>query len=497
MTTLHGTLRPWSEEELGRIHTASLRLLETTGVYIAADEVLDALEATDARVDRDSGTVRFPSDTVQHRLDNAPGCWDRAPLQPGTFSVSADCGSPAVWDYGLGGARPVRPADLVDVPRLVQALPHIDGAGCLVVSDEIPDKLIDAICCRNRMIHCTKRGGGGLGRFPSLAFGQTIDGFDLLYDVLAAAEGTKRLGPDNDLSFFMGASSPLRWGRHELLIARHVIQRGQVVGIGGNCISGIQSPITPAANIMIDHSERLSGMCIVTAIDPEARFYFCNHTYALDMRSGDVASGSPEQTLLALLGKRLLEHLGLNLVTSHPVLDVGSHIPDAQAGAEKMMYMLLTALGGARSIGGAGQLKEILSCEQLVIDNEIAGYVKHLLRGAEINDDTLALDVVAETGIGGSFLDSEPTLRFLRECYHDPQVFYRKRMSEWQREGAGDVARRAHEKVEAVLSSETPVFLDEDRIAAMDEVIEEARQRFAPEWDASAFLPRPGEPTAK
>ncbi len=493
-TPLHGSLHPWQPSELDAIHQASLKLLAVTGVHVASDEVLEILETTDAKVDRSSKTVRFPADMVQDRLRHAPGCWDREPATIGQFSVTADCGSATIWDYKLSRARPTEPRDMVDLPRLVQSLPHIDGAGSLVASNDIPGRLRDIIIIRNRMIHCRKGGGGGLGRFPSLGNGVTIEEFDDLYNLIAAAEGKRVLEPTHDLSFFMGVSSPLRWDAFVLATAKHVLEKGQVVGIGGNCICGVQSPITPASNIMIDHAERLSGLCIVTAIKPDARFYFCNHTYCLDMQSGDVANGSPEQTLLALLGKHLLEHLGFNLAVAHPIMDTGAHVPDAQAGAEKAMYVLLTALGGARAIGGAGQLKEAACYEQMVIDNEIAGYVKHLLKGAEVNDKTIALDAVCEIGIGGNFLIAEPTLEFLRQCYYPPQVFYRKRMSEWMREGANTVIDAAHEKVETILSSPTPVFLDNDRIDAMDEVVERARRRCAADWDASAFLPKPAEP---
>ena len=489
--TLHGLLRPWSDGDLAHIHQAALRLLERTGVHVAADAILDTMETTTAKVDRDTKTVRFPEHMVQDRLQNAPGCWDRQASRLGEFSVTADCGTPLIWDYALGRARPTRPKDLVDLPRLCQALGHIDGAGTLITSNDVPDKLADIVFYRNRMIHCRKGGGGGLGRFPSLNYGVSIEEFDALYALLAAAEGKRELEPTHDLSFFLGASSPLRWGEQELLTAKHVLERGQVVGIGGNCVSGVQSPIAPASNIMIDHAERLSGLCIVTSIDPQARFYFCNHTYSLDMSSGDIASGSPRQTLQALLGQHLLERLGFHLVVAHPILDTGSHTPDAQAGAEKMMYMLLTALGGARAIGGAGQLKEVCSYEQMVIDNEIAGYVKHVLKGAEISEASLALDAVGSAGIGGNFLSSEPTLEFLRECYYPPQLFYRKRMSEWEREGTKTILETAHEKVSEILASNTPVFLNAGQIAAMDDVVEETRRKFAPEWDAAPYLPQP------
>ncbi|MBV5335613.1 trimethylamine methyltransferase family protein, partial [bacterium] len=94
-----------------------------------------------------------------------------------------------------------------------------------------------------------------------------------------------KMRSDPEFSFFMGVASPLRYSEDILKMAMHTIRRGQVVGIGGNCNCGVQSPVTPAANIALDHAERLAGMCIVTAIKPDAKFYFCNHTYFLDLQS--------------------------------------------------------------------------------------------------------------------------------------------------------------------------------------------------------------------
>lgn len=300
--------------------------------------------------------------------------------------------------------------------------------------------------------------------------------------------GREKMRRDPEFSFFMGVASPLRYGHDILEMAMHTIRRGQVVGIGGNCNCGVQSPITPAANIALDHAERLAGLCVVTAIQPEAKFYFCNHTYFLDLQSADIASGSPEQTLLALLGQKVLEHCGFSLVVNHPIMDVGTHVPDAQVSAEKMMYALLTALGGARGIGGAGQLKEDFSYEQLVIDDEIAGYVKHLVKGAEISDETIALDAINELGIGGNFLDSDATLNHWREIYRAPTLFSRKRKSEWIRAGAKDALTRAHEKVQEVLARETPTFLSRDQIKDMDGVIRRACRELAPGWNPDSFL---------
>jgi trimethylamine---corrinoid protein Co-methyltransferase len=170
-------------------------------------------------------------------------------------------------------------------------------------------------------------------------------------------------------------------------------------------------------------------------------------------------------------------------MVNHPVLDVSAHTPDQQAAAEKMMYMLFTALGGSRGIGGVGQLKEIFCYEQAIIDNEIAGYVKHLIKGLTIDDESLAVDLIIEQGPGGNFIAADHTLTHMRECFHQPgSTFYRRRMSEWLNEDGKTTLERAHQRVQEILASEPKRYLTPEQESAMDEVIERARCEFAPNW---------------
>lgn len=254
------------------------------------------------------------------------------------------------------------------------------------------------------------------------------------------------------------------------------------MGIGSNVICGVQSPLSAAADVAVDNAERLAGLCMVKAIDPDAVVFFCNHPYQIDLRSGDVASGSPEQALVPLLGQKLLEYYGFTLMANHPILDTSSHAPDAQAAAEKMMYLLMAGLAGCKGIGGVGGLKETLCYEQAVIDDEIAGYVKRILRGVAVDEDALQTDAIIERGPGGFFLDTEHTLRTMGEYYHDPVIFCRKRLSEYL-EGDGTTAlERAHERVRQILGRDPVKHVSPDQELAMDEVIERARQELAPGW---------------
>jgi trimethylamine---corrinoid protein Co-methyltransferase len=485
MTSLYGALKPFATEQLRCIHEASLTILERAGAYVGHQGVLDRLQAAGYPIDRERKRVRFPADRVEQVLRDFKGDLDRHPRRE-TISVSMDSGSQQVYDYTSGRPRPVTMHDLIDVPRLADALEHVDEAGTLVMHPDMPPQLWDLYDHRFAWTYTSKTGGGGLGRNPSFTYSYYDRSIEYMLEMAAIKYGgTDGLRRNPVLSLGLFPASPLRWESGLWHHALHVLEAGQLIGIGSNVICGIQSPITPAANISIENAERLAGLCMVKAVEPEAHVFFCNHSYQLDLVSGDIASGSPEQTLLPFLGQQLLEYYGFHLMVNHPVLDTGSHTPDAQVAAEKMMYLLLTALGGSKGIGGVGQLKETFCYEQAVIDNEIAGYVKQLLKGLTIDAESLATDLIVEKGPGGSFIEDEHTLRHMRECFYPPKVFYRRRLSEWLESDGRTAIERAHVKVQSILAAEPRRYLTPDQEAAMDEVIERARRELAPGWQPS------------
>ena len=84
---------------------------------------------------------------------------------------------------------------------------------------------------------------------------------------------------------------------------------------------------------------------------------------------------------------------------------------DAQSGHEKTITGILPALAGANVIYGLGMLEMGITFDltQLVIDNEIAEMIKFTLNGIPVNDETLAVNVIREMGIGKDYLSHEST----------------------------------------------------------------------------------------
>jgi trimethylamine--corrinoid protein Co-methyltransferase len=124
-------------------------------------------------------------------------------------------------------------------------------------------------------------------------------------------------------------------------------------------------------------------------------------------------------------------------------------LPDIQAGIEKTQSVIQVALAGSNFIHhAAGMLEDMstIAYEQFVIDNEILGMAMRAVRGIEVNDDTLALDVIDQVGPGNHFLMEDHTLSYMRSEYYTPSdVLNRQSRHNWEQDGGQDARHRAKE----------------------------------------------------
>jgi trimethylamine--corrinoid protein Co-methyltransferase len=110
---------------------------------------------------------------------------------------------------------------------------------------------------------------------------------------------------------------------------------------------------------------------------------------------------------------------------------------------------------------------------QLVICDEILSWLEHFVRGVEINDETLALDLIDEVGPDGQFLDSKHTLEHFRERWY-PSLFERYNYHKWLAKGGKTLGQRATERVDTILAEHKPEPLPEDVARAVHAIVERA-----------------------
>ncbi|MFW9998155.1 MAG: trimethylamine methyltransferase family protein, partial [Candidatus Odinarchaeota archaeon] len=102
-----------------------------------------------------------------------------------------------------------------------------------------------------------------------------------------------------------------------------------------------------------------------------------------------------------------------------------------------------------------------------VMDNEIIGEIMRVLKGVEVNDETLAVDVTASVGPGGNFIQEDHTFDHMRNEHFVPTVADRQPRVNWAKAGAKDTYARCHEIVLDVLENHKPIPVDEEIVKAI------------------------------
>ncbi len=139
---------------------------------------------------------------------------------------------------------------------------------------------------------------------------------------------------------------------------------------------------------------------------------------------------------------------------------------------------MLAAMGGVNLIYGLGMLDlgMTFSYEQLLIDNEIATMINRVLRGISVNDATLAVDVIAEVGCGGTFLGEEHTIEYMKSESSQARLFDRTMRSVWDSAGQTDVRDRAQKMAQQIINEHKPVPLEKDVADKIRSIIVEAEK---------------------
>jgi len=135
-------------------------------------------------------------------------------------------------------------------------------------------------------------------------------------------------------------------------------------------------------------------------------------------------------------------------------------------------------LAGANLIYGMGMLELgiTFSLTQLVIDNEITKMVKAVLRGIDVNDENMAVEVIKQVGPGGNFLSAEHTLRHMREQSHS-KLIDRRMWQQWESSEKKDFAQRAREEALSILKNHKPEPLPSEVLSTLHSVVESAEEK--------------------
>jgi trimethylamine--corrinoid protein Co-methyltransferase len=459
------------DKELWDIHCASLDTLENVGVAVHDEQARETLLGVGAIADS-SERVRLPAKLVKAALDKcAPvallyGREDLPPLRIGGSRVYyGTCGYPTtVLDWQTGELRDPRLSDLEETARLTDVLDNIDFIMPPLSPDDVPVEYVD----RYQWMACLLN-----TRKPIVNQCYDATGFrDLVAMASEVAGGLDNLQRAPFVAPLVCITSPLTLRRDACEVIMGSAEFSLPLFVLGGPMAGATAPSTLAGSLTMANAEVLAAIVLAKAVNEAAPFIYASWARTMDMKYANVALGAPEFGMLRVASAQLARMYGLPCGGGGLLTD--SKLPDAQAGYEKLGTALLPALAGLNMICGAAAYgaELVLTLEGYVIDDEIVGWVKRVLAGFAVDEERLALDLIATQGPGGQFVQEEHTLRYFRQEMWIPALSDRAGVSGWIQRGGLDVRARARELIEKKLGQYQPLSLPEDMAARLQAIID-------------------------
>lgn len=453
-------LRVLSADEVNDIHDTALTVLEEVGMRIHSDAARSLLLEGGATSDAASGLIRFSRALVEDRLTSSPSTFTlvdahgRPAAEMGGGALLVASGHNAVFVTEDGGRtrRPSTKSDIEDFARLTQRLDNLDLNGIPAMPQDVDAEMSLAHACHGSWRHCDK----------PLYFSPDHDRV-----LRVIVEMARALTEVHDLREFpcaicqVSPTSPLQWeqGAADALIM--AVQAGLPLTILPEPFCGVSSPISLAGTLVIHHAEVLSGIVLANLVRPHAPLIYGGAWTSFDMRVGNVTIGAPEAMLLRMAGAELARHVRLPYHSIGP--DTDSQLVDYQSATEKTSTAWAAMCAGIDLIVNSGMIGTgmTVALDQLVLDDELAGYIKRVAAGVRVDEQTLGLDAIRDVGPGGNFLMHDLTLELLRSPEHwSPPVTQHPVFESWRQSGAPSLVDLARQRREAMLDRTSAPIID-------------------------------------
>ncbi|WP_305985688.1 trimethylamine methyltransferase family protein [Roseibium sp. MMSF_3544] len=458
-----GQYRPIPDDGIAAIHRTSLRILAEIGLANASERCIETVCAAGGSVS-DDGRLLFPESLVEQGLQIAGrgfrlhGQRPEYDLDPSGTRIHLGTSGAAVHviDSETGDVRNSTLEDLQDMARLAEALPNIHMFQRTVVARDIEDPHAMEL---NTAYACAAGTAKPIG--TSFSSAETMRAAIEMFHMIAGGEAAWRARPFCCVSTCF-VVPPLTFAEEALSIIECAADTGTPLKLVAAGQAGATSPAPLAGAVAQQTAEVLAGLVYVNLLNPGHPALFGALPFVSDLRTGAMSGGSAEQGVLMAACAQMAQHYGIPCAVSAGMTD--SKLPDFQAGYEKGITELLSALAGANLIyEAAGMYGSLLAAskESFVLDNDLIGSVLRATRGFEINDDALAFDVIRDVCINGPghFLGSGQTLGRMQSDYYYPALSDRATPQAWAEAGAPSLVAAARARTDAILSeSRAPVF---------------------------------------
>lgn len=264
----------------------------------------------------------------------------------------------------------------------------------------------------------------------------------------AIAGGREALRERPILSIMQCTAPPLGHDGGSLEAGLIAAEVGLPVGFMTMTSCASTAPVTLAGNLVVGNAEVISALALMELAYPGAPIYYAAAQTTMDLRTGGYTGGGPEDYLFGAATNILADFY--NVPLSMGSFATGAKEPNWQAGIDNSLSTFMASVVMSDMLLGVGLLhgSRIWSFEQMLMDCEIFDIIHQLMQGIVVDEESLALDVIAAVGPGGNFLKQKHTKKNMRQLWL-PKYFDRRPYEVWEQEqdGARDWARAEAQRI--------------------------------------------------
>jgi trimethylamine--corrinoid protein Co-methyltransferase len=466
-----------SKDQLQELFDGVLQVLENTGLDVQHEEARQILEETGAWVDGER--VRIPAYLVKRSLDMAPRSFtifarDGNPkhnirIGPGRAHFGPGPTPPNFIDVDTLERRPYLKSDAAIVAKVCDALPNIDFCESLGTISDVHHQLAASYEFGVMFPNTSK---------PIVAWSYGKDDAEDIHKMaVAEAGGQEAFEKRPNYVHYCEPLSPLV-STFEALDKLIFSARNRVPVIFTPCpLAGGTAPITAAGIIVQAAAESWMGLTVAQAIRPGLPFFMGGVLSVMDMSAMILSYGAPELSLMMAGITELAHYAGLPLWQTGGCTD--SKALDEQAALEGSLSVFFSALSGGDLCHDVGYTESGLtgSIFQTTMMDEAIGYSRRITRGIEVNEDTLAVNVIHDVGPNGHYLREQHTRDYFKTEYWYPNLCDRRNYEEWDMMGRTTMRDRVIDRVQDILATHEPSSIKPETEQVILDVLAAAEER--------------------
>ena len=456
--------------EVSKIHAATLNVIENVGVRFPSKRALEIWAAHGASVDFEKMIVKAKPELIETALQQAPPAYALGARDPGqnclmdgnhVFLATDGCGV-EVLDLQTGQKRTSELRDVAEIARVADATEEIAFHWVALSAQDKP--------AETRGLHEVKAVWENSSKHVQTeSIYNEREARAAMEMAIAVAGSKEELRRRPVLSLMQCTAPPLGHDGGSLDAALVAAEYGVPTGFMTMAANLTTGPATLAGNLVVGNAEVISGAALIQLAFPGAPVFYAAAQTASDLRSGAYTGGGPEDFLYGAATNVLADYYHLPL--SMGSFATGAKEPNWQAGFENSLSTLMACIVMSDMLLGVGFLhgSRIWSYAEMMLDCEIFSVVHKMMQGIVVDDESLALETIANVGPGGNFLTQKHTRKHMRDIFL-PQFMDRRPYSEW--ETKQDNARDwALEKARKTLASHQPDALDAQVSAELSRII--------------------------